>query len=173
MARVTSAALTNSRDMSVERSLLELRQMTLDDLDTVMKVENAAYPIPWSRGVFTDCIQSKRNDCWLALVDGQVCGHSVVSHVLDETHLLNICVAPEFAGNGLGRVFLRLLIEQAVKRGSTCFYLEVRVSNKAAINLYFSEGFNEVGVRPSYYPSESGREDALLMTRELSISQYV
>lgn len=152
---------------------LTFRPILDQDLDRVMEVENAAYPIPWTRGVFEDSLKAKSNDCLVAMVDGQICGHAVVSHVLDETHLLNICIEPRFAGRGLGRVFLRKLIDLAVERGSNSFYLEVRVSNEAAIKLYFSEGFNEVGLRPNYYPAKTGREDAMLMTLELSIDQYV
>lgn len=159
--------------MSINNCALMIRPMLEADLDKVMMVERASYPIPWSRGVFEDCLKNKRNDCWLAVFSNEICGHAVLSHVLDETHLLNICISPSIAGNGLGRNFLRDLIQKSVKRGSNCFYLEVRVSNHAAIKLYNSEGFNEVGIRPNYYPATSGREDALLMTLELSLDQYV
>lgn len=149
-----------------------IRVMQKDDLDAVMVVEQAAYPIPWSRGVFDDCLAG-RNLCYVFECDNQVIGHAVTSIIVDETHLLNLCISPLASGQGFGRQLLRYLIDDALVRRSAMFYLEVRPSNHAAIQLYFSEGFNEVGTRPNYYPALNGREDALLMTLELSIDQYV
>lgn len=150
----------------------ELRPMLVSDLDVVMKIERDAYPLPWTQKVFEECIAG-RDECWLFIYEGQQVGHGVISHIVDETHLLNICIAPSFSRRGLGRAFLRLLIDLAAQRKSTVFYLEVRVSNQAAISLYHSEGFNEVGTRPNYYPALSGREDALLMTLDLSFDHYI
>ncbi len=141
----------------------------MSDLDRVLEIEAKAYPVPWSRLVFEDCVKGS-NECWIAHNNNVICGYAIVSNVLDEVHLLNLCIAPEFSRKGLGRVLLRRLISNALARKASVFFLEVRVSNKAAINLYFSEGFNEVGVRKDYYPSRSGaREDAMVMTLELSV----
>jgi len=153
-------------------SALTIRDMQADDLPQVMFNEKDAYPIPWSRDVFEDCLAG-RNHCLVLEKGGQVIGHAVLSYVLDETHLLNLCISPQYARNGYGRFFLLYLINLARERSTSVFYLEVRTSNSAAHALYLSEGFNEVGVRPNYYPAENGREDALLMTLELSIDQYV
>ncbi len=151
---------------------IEIRPMLISDLDLVMEVERAAYPIPWTRKVFEECIAG-RDECWVFCADGGQVGHGVISHILDETHLLNVCIDPRYSRQGLGRTFLRKLIDIAVQRKSTVFYLEVRVSNGVAVKLYHSEGFNEVGVRPNYYPSSSGREDAMLMTLDLSFDHYI
>lgn len=145
---------------------IEVRSMHASDLGGVMENENAAYPIPWSRGVFEDCLAGN-NVCLVCCVGQDIVGHAVVSFILDEFHLLNICIAPSYAGKGLGRQFLRYLIELAISRNMQMFFLEVRASNHVAIALYESEGFNEVGVRPNYYPAQSGREDAVLMTLQL------
>ncbi len=148
-----------------------IRAMREQDLDRVLLNERAAYPIPWSPGVFESSLRGK-DQCWVMEVNAQVIGHAIVSYVLDEAHLLNICVHPEFSGKGLGRSLLRFLIRESQARGASSFYLEVRVSNLAAIALYHSEGFNEVGVRPGYYPGEGRREDAMLMTLELGIDAF-
>ncbi len=158
--------------MSVKEVLPSYREMMVSDLDRVLEVEQAAYDIPWSRGVFEDCV-SGRNECWVLEHEGALLGHAIISNVLDETHLLNLCVHPAYGRRGLGRSFLKFLITRATARKSSSFYLEVRVSNTAAIQLYFSEGFNEVGIRPAYYPAKNGREDAMLMTLELRVDQYV
>lgn len=158
---------------SLKHTSAYLRPMLVSDLDVVLDIERQAYPIPWSRGVFEDCLENKRNECLVYLVAGQVCGYAIISHVLDETHLLNLCVSPALSGQGKGRALLKELIRIAIERSSTSFFLEVRASNQVAIALYHSEGFNEVGVRPNYYPAENGREDAVLMTLEMSLDQYV
>lgn len=145
--------------------------MAFSDLDAVLLNERAAYPIPWSRKVFEESIAGN-NQCFVVLHQGDIVGHAVVSTILDEFHLLNLCVSPRYQGKGLGRSFLSYLTELAMSRALQVFFLEVRVSNVPAIELYRSAGFNEVGVRPNYYPADSGREDALLMTMQLSIDHY-
>lgn len=158
----------------VEQSQVYIRTIDIQDLPAVMAIERKCYPIPWSESVFEGSVTGN-NECWLIEYQGLLCGHTVVLNVLDEVHLLNICIAPEFSRKGLGRILLQHLISKAVERNATVFFLEVRVSNRSAIDLYFSAGFNEVGLRPNYYPREvgGGREDALLMTLELSVDQYI
>lgn len=147
------------------------RPILHSDLERVLGVENAAYPIPWSRQNFEDCLRAK-NDCSLFISGEHVLGHAVVSYILDEAHLLNICIDPRYAGKGFGRFYLRSLIDKACLRGCQMFFLEVRASNAAAISLYHSEGFNEVGIRKAYYPAEHGREDAILMTLDLTVYDF-
>ncbi|MEG3194120.1 ribosomal protein S18-alanine N-acetyltransferase, partial [Lysobacter sp. D1-1-M9] len=84
-----------------------------------------------------------------------------------EAHVLNICIAPEYQGRGLGRTLLRSLVRVAKARRVDRVFLEVRPSNPGAIQLYESEGFNEIGRRPRYYPARQGREDALVMALEM------
>lgn len=144
------------------------RPISNSDLDRVLIVERAAYPIPWTRQNFEDCLKSK-DICSLLYSGDHILGHSIVSYILDEAHLLNICIDPRYWGKGFGRFYLRCLIERAIERSCQMFFLEVRASNSAAIHLYHSEGFNEVGLRKGYYPSENGREDAILMTLDLSV----
>ena len=147
---------------------LDMRAILSSDLDRVMQVERAAYPIPWTQGVFEDCLSSN-HDCWLFFAGEYTLGHAVVSHVLDETHLLNICIDPKYAGRGLGRHYLKALLHASKDRKSAMFFLEVRASNVGAIQLYHSVGFNETGIRNNYYPGKDGREDAILMTFDLAV----
>ena len=87
--------------------------------------------------------------------------------VAGEAHLLTITVAPEHQGKKLGKALLQHIVEWAEPQAETLF-LEVRVSNQKAINLYLNEGFNELGIRRNYYPSPTGgREDAMLMALDL------
>jgi len=150
----------------------QFRLMCSDDLSRVMEVEKAAYPLPWKRSMFESSLSSS-DECWALVLQGEVWGYAILSFILDEAHLLNLCVHPKASKMGLGRKLLKHGIERAVIHQSKMFFLEVRVSNESAIELYFSEGFNEVGVRPNYYPAKSGKEDAVLMTLELSVDERV
>ncbi len=143
-----------------------LRPLREDDLEAVMAIEQRAYPFPWTRGIFRDCLLAGY-PAWLLLERGLAIGYGVISLAADEAHVLNICISPERQGRGLGRELLRVLTRMARDRGAVRIFLEVRPSNPGAIALYHSEGFNEIGRRPRYYPAHHGREDALVMAMEL------
>jgi ribosomal-protein-alanine N-acetyltransferase len=87
--------------------------------------------------------------------------------VLDEVHILNLTVAPSARRRGLGRALLNRALDRAREVGATSAYLEVRVSNAAAIDLYRSAGFEEIAQRRDYYPAANGREDALILRKVL------
>jgi ribosomal-protein-alanine N-acetyltransferase len=88
-----------------------------------------------------------------------------------ECHLLNLCVHPLFQRLGIARRMLRRLLALARREDADTAFLEVRVSNRGAIALYRTEGFDEIGLRKGYYPcadaDPSRREDALMMARAL------
>lgn len=143
-----------------------LRPMRSEDLDTVLGIELRAYPFPWTRGIFEDCLRAGY-PAWV-LVDGDTTlGYAVLSVAAGEAHVLNICVDPEAQGRGHGRRLLHALLHLARGRGAQRLFLEVRPSNRGAIALYHAEGFNEIGRRPRYYPANGGREDAIVMAMEL------
>ena len=143
-----------------------LRPLRESDLDAVMAIEQRAYPFPWTRGIFRDCLLAAY-PAWVLHEHGLVVGYGVISVAADEGHILNVCVAPERQGRGHGRRLLRALVDYARDCGAARVFLEVRPSNPHAIALYHDEGFNEIGRRPRYYPSHDGREDALVMAMEL------
>ena len=138
------------------------RPMQFEDLDRVMEIEPKIYSHPWSRGNFADSLHAGYS-CWVYESGGEVVGYAVMMSVLDEAHLLNISIAGERQGQGLGRALLNHLIDTARRHGATMMFLEVRPSNKNAIALYESMGFNEFSIRKGYYPAHNGREDAILM----------
>lgn len=140
--------------------------MTEADLDGIMAIELRAYPYPWTVGIFRDCIRAGHH-CWVLDREGSLCGYGVLSIAACEAHLLNVCVAPEFQGRGLGRRLLARMVDLARWHRAQRVFLEVRPSNAAAMSLYESVGFNEIGRRPGYYPASNGREDALVMAMEL------
>ena len=140
--------------------------MTEIDMPKVMSVENSVYSFPWSQQIFIDCIRSGYQ-CWMMKADDRLIGHSVLSAAAGEAHLLNISVHHDYQRKGLGRRFLRFMLKQAQSLRVEEVFLEVRVSNKHAHQLYFSEGFNEIGQRKGYYPAGKTREDALVLAFNL------
>jgi [ribosomal protein S18]-alanine N-acetyltransferase len=144
-----------------------LRPMREADLDAVMAIEERAYPFPWTRGIFRDCLHAG-HAMWVLESDDTVAGYGVLNIAAGEAHVLNLCIAPEAGGRGHGRRMLRALLRVARGGGAMRVFLEVRPSNPHAIALYHGEGFNEIGRRPRYYPAPNhGREDAIVMALEL------
>jgi ribosomal-protein-alanine N-acetyltransferase len=139
-----------------------LREMKKTDLDAVMVIEPTIYTHPWTRGNFTDSLKAGYR-CFVYEVGAEMIGYAVMMTVLDEAHLLNVSIAKSQQGQGLGRKLLNELIAVAQGHKAHTMFLEVRPSNKVAIGLYESMGFNEFSVRKDYYPAVNGREDAVLM----------
>ena len=143
-----------------------LRPMREADLDAVMAIERRAYPFPWTVGIFRDCLGADY-PAWVLEDAGVLIGYGVLSIAAGEAHVLNLCIEPAVQGAGHGRRLLRSLVRLARGHGAQRVFLEVRPSNPTAIALYHDEGFNEIGRRPRYYPAKQGREDAIVMAREL------
>ena len=147
-----------------------LRRMTKDDIAEVLEIEQRAYPFPWTQGIFEDCVRVGYA-CWvLERKEGEkkkIIGYMVLSIAVDEMHILNICVDPVLQGKGIGRGLLHDAEAYGRKNNAVMCFLEVRVSNKIAVRLYLSEGFNEVGFRKNYYKDAGKREDAIVMAKNL------
>ena len=143
-----------------------VRPMREPDLRRVLAIERGAYGFPWSPGIFRDCLQVGYC-CWVLERNRQVDGYGIMQVAVGEAHVLNLCVAPEAHGEGLGRVLLRALMDVATDHGADNVLLEVRPSNTTALALYRSEGFRTIGSRRGYYPAHGGREDALGLSRVL------
>lgn len=136
-----------------------LRPMRADDVPRVMAIEREIYPYPWTEGIFLDCLRVGYG-CWVLEHHAELAGYGVVSLAAGEAHLLNLSVASGQQGRGLGRILLRHLVDFIRRLGGEVVFLEVRPSNRAAVHLYESEGFAQIGTRHRYYPAEAGREDA-------------
>ena len=144
----------------------QIRPMRSADLVTVIAVEESAYTHPWSQGILRDCLRVGYS-CWVCELGGEIVGHVVMSVAVGEAHLLNICVAPEWQGRGVGRRLLRRMLRIAGECEADTMFLEVRASNGCARALYESEGFGEIGRRRGYYPTLHAREDAIVYAKAL------
>ncbi|MCH9770785.1 MAG: ribosomal protein S18-alanine N-acetyltransferase [Gammaproteobacteria bacterium] len=139
-----------------------IRVMTQADVADVYAVEIAVAATPWSERVFAECLLC---GYWTWVVEkaGKVVGFALVSSQIDEAHIMNIAILPDYQGQGLGRMLLKFIIDEAKKSACERVFLEVRKSNEVAIQLYQSCQFNRIGLRHQYYPEEAGqREDALI-----------
>ncbi len=144
--------------------------MTELDLDIVSAIEQSANQFPWKQQHFLSSLRAGHNSKVFIDDSEKIIGFSIVQQIVDEAHLLNICVAPTSQGQGLGREILRHVIDYAECIPASIILLEVRESNLKAQKLYLSLGFNEMSIRNDYYPAENGREDAILMALDLELS---
>lgn len=143
-----------------------LRPMLDEDVEAVMVIEEQVYPYGWSGGIFRDCLRVHYS-CWVMEQGLEIVGYGIMSVAVGEAHILNVAVAPATQGQGRGREMLMHLLRTGRQHGAETAFLEVRPSNQVAIRLYETAGFHQVGVRRAYYPGDKGREDAVIMARDL------
>ena len=143
--------------------------IALDEVDALLAIEASAYAFPWSRGNFIDSLSAgylarKRVDA-----GGQWLGYFIAMPGVQELHLLNLTVAPAHQRRGHARAMLDRLVNEARALGAQRVWLEVRVSNERAQQVYRRYGFREIGLRRGYYPAGAlARENALVMSLELA-----
>lgn len=161
---MTDAIPTSARTVPVEARFAEL---TVDDLSTVIPVEQSVYGHPWTVGNFKDALASGYQAQRLLAGDTLI-GYFVAMKVLDEVHLLNITVSLNHRSQGWAKLMLDALAIWSRGQGCTWLWLEVRESNHRAIKVYKDHGFKQVGLRKDYYPVGRGqREAALVMSQKL------
>ena len=140
-----------------------LREMLVEDLDQVMKIERELFSPPWTREGFFTYLTHK--DAMFLVVEekGEILAYCGLLMVLDEGDITNVAVRPDRQREGIGHFLMDSLIRLAEEQGVTTIHLEVRVGNDIAIRLYERMGFTRDGIRKQYYTDPV--EDALLMTR--------
>jgi ribosomal-protein-alanine N-acetyltransferase len=160
---------TDAQASGVESCEFELRSMTVQMLTQVMRIEAEAYEFPWTSGNFTDSLAAGYEAQVLIGPGERLCGYFVGMMGVEELHLLNLTIAPQDQGRGLGWMLLNAVHDTARALGAHMLWLEVRRSNLRAHRLYERFGFAVVGLRRGYYPAGGGqREDALVMNRRIS-----
>jgi ribosomal-protein-alanine N-acetyltransferase len=146
---------------------VQIRPMMEIDLPEVAAIEQQSYAFPWSENIFRDCLRVGYT-CRALDLAGQIIGYGVMSLGAGEAHILNVCVREQFRSVGFGRRLLEHLLERAAAAGVAEAFLEVRPSNLSAIRLYQHLGFEQIGIRRGYYQAPDGREDAIVLKRELT-----
>ena len=143
-----------------------LRPMAAADLASVAELERESYVFPWNDQIFSDCLRVGYH-CVVVETAAGVGGYAVLSMGAGEAHVLNLCIGERLRRHGVGRRLLLSVLCHARDRGIRDAFLEVRRSNKTAISLYHSLGFECIGQRRGYYQAQEGREDALVYRLEL------
>jgi ribosomal-protein-alanine N-acetyltransferase len=143
-------------------SSVSFRKMTEPDLHMILEVENQSFATPWTYEAFYNELYNNQFAQYLvAEVDGKIIGYCGLWVIIDEAHITNIALLPQYRGKGLGEALLRNVMQYALEHGAETVTLEVRVSNQIAQNLYRKLGFQNGGIRKSYYTDNY--EDALVM----------
>ena len=140
--------------------------MRAGDVEVVAAIEADAFTSPWSAETFASLLD--RSGLELLVLEDEregVIGYAVLWCILDQGELANVAVAPRLRGRGLGAHLLSRVLEVARERGIRTVFLEVRATNRQALELYRRFGFTDVGRRKGYY--DHPREDALIMAVEL------
>jgi ribosomal-protein-alanine N-acetyltransferase len=136
-------------------------------LGEIVDIEARAYEHPWTHGNFVDSLRSGY-EAQVLCADGVLIGYFVAMRGVDEVHLLNITVVPEYQRQGWGRVILDALALWSRAHQAQWLWLEVRRSNARAQRIYETHGYRPIGERKRYYPAANGqREDAIVMRLKL------
>ena len=147
-----------------------IRRLDLGDVDRILQIEELAYPFPWTRGLFVDCLRA--GYALFGLQFGkELAGYTIFNWAAGEAHLLNLCVHPDWQHRGYGSLLLEYAINHVARHDNEAIYLEVRISNTGAAKLYKNRGFRVIGSRRSYYQAGDGREDAVVMRLALGSTQ--
>lgn len=140
------------------------RNMELDDIDSIMEIEEQSFTTPWSRNSFEMEIRDNLLAHYLvAVIDEKIVGYAGIWFIVDEGHITNIATHANYRGIGVGNKLVEGLIDLCSEKGINNMTLEVRKSNIVAQNLYKKYGFIDFGVRPRYYSDNN--EDAVIMWR--------
>jgi ribosomal-protein-alanine acetyltransferase len=145
---------------------LDFAPMRAADIDAVVAAEQRICAFPWTRGNFADSLAAGYG-AWILRLDAALAGYGVAMIALDEAHLLTIGIVPELQRHGLGSQLLGHLVAVARGKGAARMFLEVRRSNVAGRAFYDRHGFRGIGERRGYYAAAGGREDAIVMARDL------
>jgi len=143
-----------------------IRRLGVADVDKIFEIEQLAYPFPWTRAIFVDCMRVGYA-CFGLQIGKDLAGYTIFSSAAGEAHLLNLCVHPDWQHRGYGSLLLEYTINQVARLESESIFLEVRASTPRAASLYTNRGFKVIGERKSYYRAGEKREDAIVMSLDL------
>lgn len=138
---------------------MNIRNMEKQDIQQICQIEQVSFSDPWSQSSFLQELENPLASYFVAAAEQIIMGYAGIWKIFDEGHITNIAVSPDFRNNGVGTILLTEMIKVCKEQGIQRFTLEVRRSNKHALQLYLKFGFQEVGVRKNYY----GNEDALIL----------
>ncbi len=142
--------------------MIEIREMTLEDVDAVYEIEKEQFVVPWTKESFIK--ELNENFCanyFVALYDGVIAGYIGLWHVITEGHMTNVAVSKKFEGKGIGTKLLEKIIELGIEKEMIGITLECSTVNDKALHIYKKYGFVIEGERKEYY--EVTKEDCYIM----------
>ena len=148
-------------------SMIQIREMTIEDCDAVADIDRACFTQVWSVAMFRDTLAFPAYFYVVSVIltdhpentdEGRIVGFAGISIAADTADVINIGVLPEYRGQGIGNLLLQKLEELAKDNNCLNMMLEVRESNLPAIQMYHKHGFQDISVRKNYYsnPAEHG-----------------
>lgn len=143
-----------------------LRKLQTKDLEYIMEIETSCFSVPWSKNGFESELRHQNTYYNCIEIENKVIGYSGLWKILDEGHIMNVAILPEYRKKGYGKKLIENLFEFCLDNDIIRTTLEARESNKAAIKLYEKMGFEIVGTRPKYYSKPL--ENAVIMWKELN-----
>lgn len=142
-----------------------VRKMTIQDIDQIMEIEKEAFTLPWSRESYLGELKNNFATYLICDSEGEVAGYAGIWVVFEDAHITNIAVAQRFRGMGMGNALMQEVERVAREKKALRILLEVRPTNKRAINMYTNLGYVSTGLRKGYYSDNN--EDAIIMTKLL------
>ncbi len=142
---------------------ISITAMKLAHVPQVAAMEKAVFSVPWDEASLQSELDNPLSLWLVALSGDRVVGYVGSQSVLGESDMMNLAVCPELRRQGVGRRLVETLLYELASENH-CLTLEVRVSNEAALALYASMGFRQVGRRPRYYQRPT--EDAFILRKD-------
>ena len=149
-----------------ELSDMIINEMKVEDLPEIVAIETASFETPWSETLFYNEIFKAIGVSRVARINGRVAGYLCANMIIDEGHILNLAVHPDYRGRGIASRLLKHMIDDMRDSNCRSIFLEVRTSNENALKMYAKFGFTHLGTRKAYYVSPV--EDAVVMVLRLS-----
>lgn len=141
---------------------IDVKEAHILDIDKFLEIEKVSFKDPWSRSMFLSELEDRnRRIYYKALINEEVAGFIGLWFIVDECHIVNIAVHPDFRNKGVAKSLVQRAVMEGGIRGVNSFTLEVRAGNEEAIKLYEGLGFMKAGYRKNYYEKE--REDGIIM----------
>ena len=142
-----------------------IRDLRPEDVSAVLAIEKASFTTPWSEILFMNEIFKPRSLPKAAIIKGEIVGYICSNYLFDEAHILNVTVHPDFRKQGIALQLVHYMIDLFRKEGCLTIFLEVRISNEAALRMYEKAGFRIISARKAYYTLPV--EDAVIMSLQM------